>query len=139
MSKALFDIKYLTNDVFEFSESGKFQFRFTRKEFRKAFEDYASGTGRSSKWVGCFVRIFNKKFPPDISFLKPQSTNNPLSKYSETTLLNYLRSKGFRVVMPIDFSDIQIIKVIEVLGYEVEGLVNDVYYKSSSYVNQMRL
>jgi hypothetical protein len=75
------------------------------------------------------LRLFLKKFPP--AYI-PYDRNkiSDITYLGESRLVEYLRSKGFRVSKRLNVTDQEVIEFLEGRGYEVEGLVNDCFYSS---------
>lgn len=130
MRSKRYEFKELSAGVFQFWFNGSLAFSFSRDSFREKFELYASNQRLSSNWIGSMLTLFHKQFPFD----PPSSLQKPLDRYSDVQLVDYLRSKGLRVVRTLPVSDVEIIKRLEAFGYEVEGLVGGAYYSTKMLV-----
>lgn len=115
---------------YEFYDSGIFQLRFQRGSFRSAFEFYASENNLSSNWIGAILRLFCKQFPMSSSDSKRNDAERFLVRHGVETAADFLRSRGFKVEVKLDVSLKELIQVLELRGYVVEGLLNDCYYNS---------
>jgi hypothetical protein len=72
--------------------------------------------GKSSHAIGAVVRLVNQKFP----FKAPEPSPNTLNGHSLAYYIEYLTSRGYRVFMPEDISDDEIIKHLNSKGYVVQ-------------------
>jgi len=102
----------------------RFSVRFSRDTFRESL----TALGRSSNWVGSILRILLKRYPSPYPVYSRSSFERAVDVYGESGFAEYLRSKGFRVVKPLDVTDREIVDFLESKGYIVEGLLTDVYY-----------
>lgn len=130
MSKGIYVFLPLSDDLsslnfrFELYENGTFLVSFSRSSFRSALESL----GRGSNWIGSILRLFLKKYPYEPPC--PMQQRSQLDRIGEGVLVDYLRSKGFRVVKNLKVLDREVIAYLEQNGYLVEGLLNDAYYRS---------
>lgn len=129
-SKAKYSFLPLSEDpsspdaVFELYEDGNLLVTFSFKTFR---EDLRL-VGRGENWIGSILRLFLKKHPRKYSY--PISQRSVLDRLGEDKLVDYLRSKGFRLVKPLNVSDKEIVRYLEAKGYFIEGILDDCYYSS---------
>jgi hypothetical protein len=124
MGKARYDIVQLSDDLFEIFEDGISLVKFKRSNFRTSLEVL----NRSSNWIGSILRLYLKKYPPPRVHPIRTDFDRLYDKIGETGLVDYLRSKGLRVIKPLQFTDMDIIKFLESRGYVIEGLAGDHYY-----------
>jgi hypothetical protein len=124
------------NDTFELQFDSRPLVTFTRKTFRDQMEAYAQGNGYSRNWVGSILRLFLKKFPAPIQSKKRTDLERLKDQIGIEGLADYLRSKGFRVVKKISVKDSEIIQYLEQMGYEIQGLLHDVYYETDEFSNK---
>jgi len=105
---------------------------FTRQNLREKLEACALTSGFSSNWIGSMLRLLNQKYP--VPYPKESDQRSGLQRLIDRIgfdgLADYLRSKGLRVTKKLNVSDKEILKALEKEGYEVQGLINDVYYES---------
>ena len=104
----------LSPDRFELIEDGTSLVVFTRGTFRQSL----TSLGRSSQWIGSILRLFLKRYPPPV---RPEAPKSPLERVvdrlGESGLADYLRSKGMKVVKPLNVSDWSVIEFLESKGY----------------------
>jgi len=127
-----YEIKQDSNGSFLLFHGSDLLTTFTRKNLREKLEVCASTCGFSSNWIGSILRILNKKYPvpyPE-SNEKRSDLQRLIDRIGFDGLADYLRSKGLRVTKKLNVPDREIMKVLEKEGYEVQGLINDVYYES---------
>jgi hypothetical protein len=77
------------------------------------------------------LRLLNKTFPSPLSasvLLSP--LQYAMGRYGDSGLVEYLRLKRYPVVKALEPSDKEIKEYLEQRGYEVEGLLGDVYYST---------
>lgn len=110
--------------VFELYEDGNFLVKFSRRSFRQSLERL----GRSSQWIGSILRLLDKYYPRKYSC--PSQNRSLLDRMGEERLVDYLRSKGFRVFKNFEVSDKDIVRHLEQKGYFVEGLLDDCYHST---------
>jgi hypothetical protein len=122
--------------VFDLYENDVFLIRIRRNNLREDLRN----AGRGENWIGSILRILDKQFPLSV---KPSAPSVPSDKdifrrRGNDGLAEYLRSKGFRVFKRLSVPDRQIIEHLENEGYCIEGLVDDVYYRSPALIiNEM--
>lgn len=102
-----------------------FEVFFERKNFREVL----FGRGFSPHRVGYVLKMMNIRFPLERSVI-----TRFLSEYKEDELVEYLRSKGFRVYKELDIGLCRAIDVLERRGYVVEkdGMSNDFIPRSKN-------
>jgi|WetSurMetagenome_2_1015567.scaffolds.fasta_scaffold00012_37 hypothetical protein len=128
---ALYRIEQTVAGSFKLYESGQFVAEFTRSTFRQELDKL----GRGSNWVGSILRLLSKKYPLPSKKIVPPSKNQKLLRIGEDRLVDYLKSRGFRVYKYQEIDDRSIIEFLEAKGYCIEGLLSgDVYYKSCRLV-----
>lgn len=110
--------------VFELYDNGNLLTKFSRKTFR---EDLRF-VGRGENWIGSILHLFSKKYPRKYSC--PTQNRSLLDRIGEERLVEYLRSKGFRVFKNLEVSDRDIIRCLETMGYSIEGILDDSYYST---------
>jgi hypothetical protein len=128
MGNARYNIVQLTDDLFEIFEDGIYLVKFKRSNFRTSLEVL----NRSSNWTGSILRLYLKKYPPPRVHPIRTDFDRLYDKIGETGFVDYLRSKGLRVVKPLQFNDMDIIKFLESRGYVIEGLTGDYYYSTET-------
>lgn len=99
--------------------------RFTRLNFQEKLHFL----GRGSGFVGSILRLLNSKFPYSLPAAS-RSRSEAIKEMGVDSMLNHLKSKGFRVYKKQKVSDMDMIKHLESLGYCVEGLVSDCFYST---------
>lgn len=57
-----------------------------------------------------------------------------VDKYVEQGFADYLRSKGFRVTKKLDIDDKEIINYLESYGYQVESLLEGMFYSTGDNI-----
>jgi hypothetical protein len=124
MGNARYNIVQLSDDLFEIFEDGISLVKFKRSNFRTSLEVL----NRSSNWIGSILRLYLKKYPPPRVHPIRTDFDRLYDKIGETGLVDYLRSKGLKVVKPLQFTDMDIIKFLESRGYVIEELTGDHYY-----------
>jgi len=130
VSKARYRIDRASEEHFELFEDGILLVRFTRQTFRKEMEDLQ----RSSNWVGAMLRLFLKQYPlPSPTYVRT-AFERLFYSVGELGLVDYLRSKGLRVVKNMTVPDAEIIRYLELQGYAIEGLIGDIYYNTKGDV-----
>ncbi|GER94657.1 hypothetical protein A45J_2421 [hot springs metagenome] len=110
--------------VFELYEDGNHLVTFCFKTIR---EDLGA-VGRGENWIGSILRLLDKYYPRKYSC--PIQERSSLDRIGEERLVEYLRSKGFRVFKHFDISDKEIVRYLESKGYFVEGLLDGCYYST---------
>ena len=123
-----YDIRQVSEHCFDLYEDSAFLCRFSRDTFRES----VTALGRSSNWIGSILRIFLKKYPSPYSVRSRNSLERAVEVYGESGFVNYLRSKGFKVVKPLAISDREVIDFLESKGYIVAGLLGDRYYETKN-------
>jgi len=121
MKQIRYTILHLTDDLFWIFGDRNTLVKFKRSNFNPSLEVL----NRSQNWIGSMLRLFLKKYPSPI--IRPLRTDfdRLYHKIGEKGLADYLRSKGLRVVKPLQFSDMDIIRFLEGRGYVIEGLTGD--------------
>lgn len=120
-------IEEISPNRFRLYENNTFLVGFTRGSVRASLEKLS----RSSNWVGSILRIFFRSFPVPLPTVERSKYDRLLYKLNEEGIADYLRSKGMRVVRTIPgFSDEELIDLLEGLGFSIEGMLGDVYYKT---------
>ena len=127
-----YDIQKVGPDLYELYEDNSLLCKFSRKNFRQNLTDL----GRGSNWIGSILRILNKKYPFPITFPYRTPLERAVDIYGEWGLAEYLRSKGLRVIKPLHVSDLKITKYLESKGYEIAGIIDEVYYETK--INENR-
>lgn len=127
-----YEIKQDSNGSFLLFHGSDLLTTFTRKNLREKLEACAYVWGFSSNWIGSILRILNKKYPvpyPE-SIEKRSDLQRLIDRIGFDGLADYLRSKGLRVTKKLNVPDREIMQALENEGYEIQGVVNDVYYES---------
>jgi hypothetical protein len=127
-----YEIKQNSNGSFLLYHGSDLLTTFTRINLREKLESCACTLGFSSNWIGSILRQLNKKYPvpyPELNE-KRSDLQRLIDRIGFDGLAEYLRSKGLRVTKKLNIPDREIIKVLEKEGYEINGLINDVYYES---------
>lgn len=127
-----YEIKQDSNGSFLLYHGSDLLTSFTRQNLREKLEACALTSGYSSNWIGSVLRLLNKKYPvpcPE-SNEKRSDLQRLIDRIGFDGLADYLRSKGLRVTKKLNVPDREIVKALEKEGYEVQGLINDVYYES---------
>ena len=109
----------LSPDVFQVKEDGFFLLKFTRSKLRVELEQFADRYGRSSKWIGSIVRLFNEKFPVQHN---PSGRVDPVDQlHKENRYLAALRDRGLTVYKPLGVSELEMIEFMRSRGFVIEG------------------
>lgn len=126
MATGKYEIINVSETEYALYEFGRLLTTFTRDTFRSKLEQL----GRGSQWIGSILRLLNKKYPFRSSLSLSQQRSD-LDRVGESVLVDYLRSKGYRVVKNLRLKDQDIINYLEAKGYSIEGLLpGDTYYRS---------
>jgi hypothetical protein len=107
MGKVRYHFVQVSDDLFEIFEDGISLVKFKRSNFRTSLE----ALDRSSNWTGSILRLFLKKYPPPRVHPIRSDFERLYGKIGEKGF-DYLRSKGLRVVKPLQFSDMDIIRFL---------------------------
>ena len=128
----VYSIEKKGDDNYHLYHLSEFLLSFSRSSFQAdliAFVDNSDCYSRN--WIGSILRIFNKQHPAPKPVYVGVSSDERLFSYPDNYLVDYLKSKGFRVVRNLNVPDVDVVKHLESRGYFVEGLLNDCFYSSS--------
>jgi hypothetical protein len=127
-----YEIKQDSNGSFLLYYGSHLLTTFTRQNFREKLEVCASNWGLSSDWIGSILRLLNEKFP--VPYPKESDRRSDLQRLIDRIgiegLASHYRSKGLRVTKKLKISDREAVRALEKEGYQISGLINDVYYES---------
>ncbi len=127
-----YDIQKVGQDLYELYENNSLLCKFSRKNFQQNLNDL----GRGSNWTGSILRLLNKKYPFPITFTYRTPLERAVDIYGVWGLAEYLRSKGLRVIKPLSVSDLEITRYLESEGYEIAGIIDEVYYETKINKNR---
>jgi hypothetical protein len=134
-----YEIKQASNGSFLLFHGSDLLTTFTRKNFQEKLESCASNWQFSTHWIGAILRLLNRTFPLPSLEKTSQRTNveRLISKIGFEGLADHYRSRGLKVTKKLNISDREALKVLENEGYEITGLINDVYYESPKRLLQV--
>lgn len=126
----MYKYEQVSDGVFKLYEKGVLLLEFPRKKVRESLESLCRG----SNWVGSLIHILNKKYP--LNYVCPIQQRSLCDRIGNDRLVNYLKSKGFRVYQNMEVKDRDIIDHLEKQGFIIEGLLKDNYYRSPLLICQ---
>ncbi len=121
-----YSITEVSPAVYEIYVHGALLASVSRNTFRTTLEGHGLGTHA----IGMILRVLNKKYPPPVRPSAESEMSRLLCCVGEHGLADYLRSKGLRVFKRLRVSDREIVEELENRGYEIDGLLDGVYYST---------